>query len=483
MSAPAGVWNRDWSETRDETLLKQVRAGQTEAYAELWRRHLPSAYSVASLYRGRASVEDIVGEASLRIYDRIRAGKGPTSNFRSYFLTTVKSVAIDLGRSDLRLVPTEPEALEASGPVVHPDSPALRVDQDLVRVAFGRLSEFDQQVLWRTAVEGVSPAVIGTMMGMSANRVSVAAFRARDALRAHYLDAHADRAVERAKSDECRWVLARMGRYVRGKLRSRQRARVDEHLKGCRHAHVLVMELTEINRGLPALVVPLTFVAGTSTLAIWATVGLAAGYGGGTGPQPPLSDPSIATVASAHTATTAVVAKAAAVVAAGAISVGLVPARSQGVDASSGGTQLQAAGLVPRTEPRTVAGGAGVSGLGFAMFAEPGKPAAEPMAERTAAGANGTVAGAAEVGLEPLLVDVSQSAVVATVLTTSPTAVAATPASKADSDAAVAAEQSSTLPSAPAPTSTEPTITEPTDAEPTTTEPTPTASAPETVTT
>ena len=74
------------------------------------------------------------------------------------------------------MVPTEPEALEAAGPVVHPDSPALRVDQDLVRVAFGRLSEFDQQVLWRTAVEGVSPAVIGTMMGMSANRVSVAAF-------------------------------------------------------------------------------------------------------------------------------------------------------------------------------------------------------------------------------------------------------------------------------------------------------------------
>ncbi len=61
MSAPAGVWNRDWSEARDETLLEQVRAGQAEAYAELWRRHLPSAYTVASRYRGRASVEDIVG--------------------------------------------------------------------------------------------------------------------------------------------------------------------------------------------------------------------------------------------------------------------------------------------------------------------------------------------------------------------------------------------------------------------------------------
>ena len=305
MSATAGVWSRDWSEARDETLLQQVRAGESEAYAELWRRHLPSAYAVATQYRGRASVEDIVGEASLRIYDRIRAGQGPTSNFRSYFLTAVKSVAIDLGRVELRVVPTEPEDLEVASTAVPPYNAALRVDQDLVRVAFGRLSELDQQVLWRTTVEGVSPAIVGSTMGMSANRVSVAALRARDALRARYLDAHADRAVERAKTEECRWVLSQMGRYVRGKLRSRQRARVDQHLTECRHARVLALELTEINRGIPALLVPLIFVGGTSSVAIWASAGLVAGYGGAYGPQAPLADPSLATAAaSAQTATT-----------------------------------------------------------------------------------------------------------------------------------------------------------------------------------
>ncbi len=339
-------------------------------------------------------------------------------------------------------MPTEPEDLEAAGLAVQPHNPALRVDQDLVRVAFGRLSEFDQQVLWRTAVEGVSPAVIGTTMGMSANRVSVAAFRARDALRAEYLDAHADRAVERAKTDECRWVLARMGRYVRGKLRSRQRARVEEHLQGCRHAVVLVMELTEINRGLPALVVPLTFLGGTSTLAIWATAGLAMGYAGASGAQVPLTDPTIATVASTQTATTAIVAKAAAVVAAGAISAGLVPATSLGFDASSGGTQLQAAGLVPRAEPRTAAGGLGLSGPGSSSFAEPGKPAAEP------------VVGGANVGPGSPLASVSQSADVATALT-NPPAVAAAPASLADGDATIAPDALSTA-VVPEPTTTDP---------------------------
>ena len=110
----------------------------------------------------------------------IRAGKGPTSNFRSYFLSTVKTVAIDLTRAELRLVPTQPEDLEDAAAAVPPYNPALRVDQDLVRVAFGRLSEREQHLLWRTAVEGTPSTVLAPMMGLSATAVRVAALRARD---------------------------------------------------------------------------------------------------------------------------------------------------------------------------------------------------------------------------------------------------------------------------------------------------------------
>ena len=132
-----------------------------------------------------------MGEASLRVFDRIRAGEGPTSNFRGYFLTVVKSVALDLGKADLRLVPTDTQDLEACSPAVAPYDATARVDQDLVRVAFGRLSVRDQQVLWHTAVLGAPAAVVGMTMGLSPNGVSAAAVRARDALRAAYLDAHA----------------------------------------------------------------------------------------------------------------------------------------------------------------------------------------------------------------------------------------------------------------------------------------------------
>ena len=278
-----------------------------------------------------------MGEASLRVYDLIRAGKGPTSNFRSYFLTSVKTVAVDMARTDLRAVPTETEDLEVASDAVQAYDPGGRVDQQLVRTAFRRLPERDQQVLWHTAVEGTSPAVVATTMGMTANGVSVVALRARDTLRSRYLDAHADRAIERAEDEECRWVLSQLGRYVRGKLPVRQRARVEQHLQDCPHAQAVLLELAEVNRGLPALMVPLIFVAGSATAAAW----LGAAAVGASSPD--AAKPPTSVVLTGNAA--GIVAKAAALVAAGALGVGFVAAPPGGLDLfSPNDSQSQSAG-------------------------------------------------------------------------------------------------------------------------------------------
>ena len=280
MSAPAVLWGQGWVDADDSTLLALVRDGNAEAYAELWRRHLPAAYGVAHRYRGRTSAEDVVAEASLRVYDLIRAGKGPLTNFRSYFLSAVRTIAVDHARGDLRAVPTEDASLEAAAPATAAYDPSPTVDHALVRAAFARLAERDQQVLWQTAVEGTTPAAVADSMGLTANTVSVIALRARDSLRAKYLDAHADRAISRAQDAECAWVLGQMGRFVRGKLPVRQRARVEEHLRSCRHAQGLAYEMAEVNRALPAVIVPLIFLAGSSLVGVWAG---AAGAAGGVG--------------------------------------------------------------------------------------------------------------------------------------------------------------------------------------------------------
>ena len=343
MSATAGVWKAQGLEHVDTVLLERVRDGDCDAYGQLWRRHLPSAYAVANRYRGRVCAEDIVGEASLRVYDRIRAGTGPTSNFRSYFLSTVKTVAIDLTRAELRLVPTQPEDLEDAAAAAQPYNPALRVDQDLVRVAFGRLSEREQHLLWRTAVQGTPATVVATTMGLSANAVSVAALRARESLRTHYLDAHADRAVHRANSAECRWVLSRMGRYVRDNLRASQRSRIERHLQQCRHADVVLAELTEVNRALPALIVPLIFVGGSGTAVLWAATGLPVVDGHGDASIAASAGHSSSPAAIAADATSLALVKVTTVAVAGALSAALVTPTASDVPVKADRNHTQAA--------------------------------------------------------------------------------------------------------------------------------------------
>jgi RNA polymerase sigma factor (sigma-70 family) len=279
------MWSSEaWSSAADLYLLARSREGSAEAFGELWRRHLPAAYAVATKYQSRTAAEDIVAEASARVFSLIQEGKGPDEHFRAYFLSAVKTVAIDHGRRELKVVPTEDDALERLSEPVFDDLEALDegFDADLIRTAFRGLSERDQRVLWHTTVEGEAPRTLAPVLGMSANAVSARAMRAREALRAQYLDACAQRSLPNADGDECRWVISQLSAHVRGRLPKRQNARVEEHLKSCPHASMVAADLRAIHHEFPALIVPFIFLAGLSTpgfVSAAATAGLASGAG------------------------------------------------------------------------------------------------------------------------------------------------------------------------------------------------------------
>ena len=283
------MWSSEaWSSAADMYLLARSREGSAEAFGELWRRHLPAAYAVANRHRGRTAAEDIVGEASARVFALIQDGKGPDEHFRAYFLSAVRSVAVDHGRRELKVVPAEDETLEDLGtPVVDPlDGLDQEFDADLIRTAFRALSEREQRVLWHTTVEGEAPRTLAPALGMSANAVSARAMRAREALRAHYLDACAARSLPGADSDECRWAIAHLGAHVRDRLPKRQKARVEEHLRTCGHATAVAADLRAIHAEFPGLIVPFVFLAGVSTAGFvnaTAFAGATAGAGSATG--------------------------------------------------------------------------------------------------------------------------------------------------------------------------------------------------------
>ncbi|MDN5797621.1 MAG: sigma-70 family RNA polymerase sigma factor, partial [Intrasporangium sp.] len=419
MSVDVTLWSSDaWSSAADIDLLAKARAGSSEAYGELWRRHLPAAYAVASRYRGRSSAEDIVAEASARVLALVQAGKGPEEHFRSYFLSAVKTVAVDNARRDLRVVPAESDDLESLTDPVIEDYPGEGIDADLVREAFAGLSERDQRVLWHTTVEGEAPRTLAPVLGMSANAVSARAMRARESLRAHYLDAHASRGAAAADSDECRWTIDHLGAHVRGRLPKRQDERVRKHLAQCSHATMVAAELTEINSGFRALLVPLVLLAGVSTpgfVSGGTLLGLGSGalaggsVGGSTPPVRP--DGSAGAGASGQVVVvgqqvTAVASSVAAALVVGASLVAALPGVEQGpgrpatAGVATGGSGMPGAqglptGSAPGADPTAggATSGATPGGAGGSGGAAPGQVPGSIAGQGAGAGAGGLVGG------------------------------------------------------------------------------------------
>ncbi|MCL2091453.1 MAG: sigma-70 family RNA polymerase sigma factor [Micrococcales bacterium] len=265
----------------DAELLATVRAGDAEAFGALYDRHAVAALTVARQYTDSAAdAEDVVADSFTAVYDALRRGKGPTEAFRAYLFTVVRRVATvhrDRGR---RVQATDDVAtLEASAvPLAGADAPALAgFESTVVARAFATLPERWQLVLWHTEVEGLAPAQVAPLLGLSANSASALAYRAREGLRQAYLTEH----LADGQDDRCRPVVDRLGAYVRGGLGPRESRKVGEHLDQCPRCTALYAELGDVNHGMRTIVAPLVLgIAGLGALDHLLPVGGGLALGG-----------------------------------------------------------------------------------------------------------------------------------------------------------------------------------------------------------
>ncbi|GAA2208664.1 hypothetical protein GCM10009850_041220 [Nonomuraea monospora] len=236
----------------DADLLQAVREGNAAAYGELYERHVAAARALArQLVRG-AEVEDVVAESFTKILDLVGRGGGPDSGFRTYLLTVVRRTVYDRSRVESRQVTTgEIELYDPGVPFVDPALVGL--EKSLIARAYLSLPERWRAVLWHTEVERTKPADVAPLLGLSANGVAALAYRAREGLRQAYLQMH----LGAPPQHDCRPVLGKMGAYVRGGLARRDSKAVDEHVSGCEECHGVLLELTDVNRGLRVMVGPL----------------------------------------------------------------------------------------------------------------------------------------------------------------------------------------------------------------------------------
>jgi RNA polymerase sigma factor (sigma-70 family) len=230
----------------DRELLRRVRAGEDAAFAELFSRHAGVARGFALRYAtDAAEADDIAAEAFFRVLQAVRRGSGPEDNVRGYLLTVVRRLAAEW-RTRRRDVPVADEELSRR---VDPDSDqaGTRAEAHLIARAFTSLPQRWRRVLWQVEVEGERPAVVAPRFGLSPNATAALARRAREGLRAAYLQAHVPPA---SGSTACRAVIEKLGAYTAGLVRGSEAQRIVAHLSTCSSCRAVHAELADVCAGL-----------------------------------------------------------------------------------------------------------------------------------------------------------------------------------------------------------------------------------------
>jgi RNA polymerase sigma factor (sigma-70 family) len=243
----------------DADLLLRVRAGDRDAYGDLYLRHEPAATSLARyLTRSNHEADDVVADAFARVLRAIKGGAGPTEAFRPYLLTAVRRTVWRHAeeKNHTRLAATEDEAeLLDLRLAVEPED---RTDEGIILRAFQELPERWQLVLWHTEIEGQPPAAVAPLLGLSPNATAALAVRAREGLRQAFLQAH----LQARPADSCRFSVEHLGSFVRDGLGKRDNAKVEAHLADCEECRDLQGELGSLNKALRSIVGPAVVGAG-----------------------------------------------------------------------------------------------------------------------------------------------------------------------------------------------------------------------------
>ena len=287
MRSDDGLREDEWMdaapERSDTDLVESARAGDREAFAELWRRHASAGRTVARSFTDE-DPDDVVAEAYALILKAVRDGRGPHTGFRPYLFTTIRNVAAGWG-GGRREAPIE-DASTIPDPSSTEAASMEALDRSLTAQAFRSLPVRWQEVLWYCEVERMTPAAVAPLLGLTANGTAALAYRAREGLRQAWIQAHINASAE---GSDCRWTTERMGAYARGGLGKRETARLERHLDECTRCSIVAAEAQNVGSRLALILLPLLLGIGGATayatqIAHGAAVtAAAAGVGGGAG--------------------------------------------------------------------------------------------------------------------------------------------------------------------------------------------------------
>ena len=178
----------------DARILKEIRAGDIDAYAQLMTKYQGRVSGIVSGHAPRDRVAELTHEVFVRAYRSLPGYRGD-SPFGHWLAKVTVRTCHDFWRSEYRrrerpeselseecrAFAEEAAALESSEAAE--ESASRQEAQELLTWALDKLSPTDRMVVTLTHIEERPVAEAAEMLGMSVPNVKVRAFRARKKLR------------------------------------------------------------------------------------------------------------------------------------------------------------------------------------------------------------------------------------------------------------------------------------------------------------
>lgn len=178
------------------TLLQAARSMDRGALMEIFDRYSPALYNyVFRLSHDPLITDYIVGDVFAKLLDQFSAGKGPSTNLRSYLYETAYHLVVDEARYSNRGAPLEAVDIQHKQDDGYNAYVTLEnqiLFENVMHIVRNNLTNDQRHVIILRFLEGFSLQETAAIIGKEVNHVKVIQNRAISTLR-RFLDHHAFR--------------------------------------------------------------------------------------------------------------------------------------------------------------------------------------------------------------------------------------------------------------------------------------------------
>jgi RNA polymerase sigma factor (sigma-70 family) len=144
-------------------LLAATRAGESRAFAELYRRYRGTLMAYAERLAGPSDAEDLVSEAMAAAWRQLKEGAGPERSFLTYVKVSIRNQHLNRVRRPALLLVDDPDSVSMRQrrpeALVAPSAETTLLERwqlEELRRALDRLPAPWRRVLVRTYLDGLS---------------------------------------------------------------------------------------------------------------------------------------------------------------------------------------------------------------------------------------------------------------------------------------------------------------------------------------